>query len=228
MQPYFFPYLGYFQLINSVDKFVIYNNIKFTKKGWINRNRILVNGTDHLISLPLKKDSDFLNIDQRYLSNGWFLERGRMLNRIREAYKNAPYFNQTFDFIEGLLNNSELNLFEFIFSTINQICQKLNIKTEIVISSSIKIDHSLKSADKIIGICKQLNATDYVNSIGGVGLYSKETFAENGLVLKFINSKTTAYLQFNDQFVPKLSIVDVMMFNSQEEIHFQLKQFEFI
>jgi hypothetical protein len=100
MQPYFFPYIGYFQLINYVDEFVIYDNIKYTKKGWINRNRILVNGKDVYISLPLKKDKDSLNVDERFLSDIWIMERKKMLNRIKESYKKAPNFHQVFPIIE--------------------------------------------------------------------------------------------------------------------------------
>ena len=82
MQPYFFPYIGYFQLIKSVDEFVIYDNIQYTKKGWINRNRILVNGTDYLISLPLKKDSDYLNVVDRQLAESWEKDRTKLLTLI--------------------------------------------------------------------------------------------------------------------------------------------------
>ncbi len=78
MQPYFFPYIGYFQLINTVDEFVVYDNIEFTKKGWINRNRILVNGKDEYITLPIKKDSDFLHVKDRFLAETWSKDSAKM------------------------------------------------------------------------------------------------------------------------------------------------------
>lgn len=225
MQPYFFPYIGYFQLIKSVDQFVIYDNIKYTKKGWINRNRILVNGTVQYISLPLKRDSDSLNIDQRVLSGTWDQDRQKILCRIKEAYRKAPYFNQTFEIINEILKKKDLYLFEFLYASIIQICRHLNIETKFVISSSIEIDHELKSTFKIIKICKYLGATDYFNSIGGESLYSKEQFAENGLKLYFIKPKPGDYRQLNNGFISNLSIIDVMMFNSIQEIGLMLTQY---
>ena len=114
MQPYFFPYIGYFQLINSVDKFIIYDNIQYTKKGWINRNRILVNKKDQLITLPVRKDSDYLNIVERELSESWGKDKNKMLNVIKSSYNKAPYFQETFELISKYLNDSEVNLFKFI------------------------------------------------------------------------------------------------------------------
>lgn len=202
MQPYFLPYIGYFQLINAVDVFVLYDNIKYTKKGWINRNRILLNGDADYISLPLKKDSDYLNIDRRFLSDDWDIEKAAILNRIKEAYRKAPYFNLTFEVITAILRNEDTNLFGFLYSSIKQICQYLNISTNIVLSSSISINHSLKSADKIIAICKHLNATKYINATGGQKLYSKGMFLEHGLILDFIQSNPIIYSQFKNQFIP--------------------------
>jgi hypothetical protein len=114
MQPYFFPYIGYFQLVNAVDEFVIYDNIEFTKKGWISRNRILVNGVDTYISLPLKKDSDYLHVKDRYLADTWDIERKKMLNRITESYRKAPYFKETYEVIEKCILYEDRNLFKFI------------------------------------------------------------------------------------------------------------------
>src|SRR5438445_505000 len=100
MQPYFFPYIGYFQLINAVDEFVVYDNIEFTKKGWINRNRILVNGKDAYITIPLKKDSDYLNVNERWLADVWTVERKKLLNRITESYRKAPYYESIYNLAE--------------------------------------------------------------------------------------------------------------------------------
>ena len=137
MQPYFMPYVGYFQLINSVDQFIIYDNIQYTKKGWINRNRILVNGKDQLITLPLKKDSDYLNVMERELSIFWDKDKNKMLNIIKSSYNKAPYFQEAFELISKCLNNPEVNLFRFIYDSIVLINSYLEIKTPIIISSSI-------------------------------------------------------------------------------------------
>jgi hypothetical protein len=228
MQPYFMPYIGYFQLINSVDKFVIYDNIQYTKKGWINRNRILANGKDQLITLPIKKDSDYLNVVERELSESWDKDKSKMLNVIKASYNKAPYFQETFELISKCLNNPEANLFRFIYDSIVLINDHLEIKTPIVISSTIDADHALKSQDKVLSLCKEQNADVYINSIGGVELYDKETFKQNNIKLNFIKSNPIQYKQFNNEFVSWLSIIDVMMFNSKEQIKEYLNNYTLI
>ncbi|WP_309640375.1 WbqC family protein [Flavobacterium sp.] len=218
MQPYWFPYIGYFQLIHAVDTFVIYDNIEYTKKGWINRNRILVNGEAAFLSVPLKKDSDFLNVDQRYLSETYSKDKMKLLSKIKESYQKAPQFQTVFPLVESILNRNEGNLFDFIHHSIQVICGYLDIKTNIVVSSTISIDHNLKAQDKVIAIAKNLSATQYINAIGGVELYSKETFEAHNLQLHFIKSNVIEYQQFDNDFIPWLSVIDVMMFNSKEKI----------
>jgi hypothetical protein len=228
MQPYFFPYIGYFQLINSVDKFIIYDNIQYTKKGWINRNRILVNKKDQLITLPLKKDSDYLNIVERELSESWEIDKNKILNVIKSSYNKAPYFQDTFKLISKCLNNPETNLFKFIYDNIISINNYLEIKTPIVISSTIDIDHTLKSQDKVLSLCKSQNADIYINSIGGTELYDKEIFKNNNIKLNFLKSNSIQYKQFNNEFIPWLSIIDVMMFNSKQQIKEYLNNYTLI
>jgi hypothetical protein len=214
MQPYFFPYIGYFQLIKAVNVFVVYDNIKYTKKGWINRNRILHNGKDVMFSLPLKSGSDYLDVCQRELATDF--NRDKLLNQFREAYLHAPYFEQTLPLVEQIVRYEETNLFRFLHHSITAICEYLGIKTAIRVSSDIAIDHDLKNQDKVLALCEAVGASTYVNAIGGMDLYSKETFRDKGIELKFIKSKPFEYAQFGDAFVPWLSIIDVMMFNSKE------------
>jgi hypothetical protein len=218
MQPYLFPYIGYFQLMNYVDSFVVYDNIEYTKKGWINRNRILVNNSDSLISFPLKKDSDFLYINQRFLSDNWNIEKKNLLNKITGAYKKAQNFSETFAVLEKILNFENTNLFDFTFNSLNELKAHLKINTPFIVSSEIQIDHSLKSESKVIALCKALNASSYINPIGGLDLYNFDNFQEAGLDLSFIKTSNVIYPQFKEPFVPMLSIIDVMMFNSVEKI----------
>lgn len=218
MQPYFFPYIGYFQLINAVDEFVVYDNIEYTKKGWINRNRILVNGQPVFITLPLKRDSDFLHVHQRFLADSWTQDRKKMLNRISDAYRKAPNFNEVFSLAERCVLFKGDNLFEFIYNTIVHVNEYLQIRTPVTVSSSILIDHSLRAAEKVLELCKARKAVEYLNPIGGVGLYNKEYFLQNGIRLQFIKSNDVVYNQFDNDFVPWLSIIDVMMFNTKEQI----------
>ncbi len=216
MQPYFFPYIGYFQLIAAVDQFIVYDNIKYTKKGWINRNRMLQNGKDVMFSLPLKSDSDYLDICQRTVAADF--NRDKLLNQFKGTYRHAPYFEQTFPLVEQIVRYEDTNLFRFLHHSIVKTCEHLGIATEIRISSGIAMDHELKNQDKVLALCEAVGATTYINTIGGMELYSKETFRERGIELKFIRSKPFEYPQFGNEFVPWLSIIDVMMFNPVETI----------
>jgi len=226
MQPYFFPYIGYWQLINTVDVFVVYDNIQYTKKGWFNRNRYLLNGKDNLFSINLINDSDFLNVNERFISPEF--KRKKLLAIFENAYIKAPMINEIFPFICEIINFQEVNLFKYIYNSIINICKLLNINTKIIISSSIDIDHSLTAENKVISICKKLSANTYINSIGGIELYTKEMFKENNLELKFIKPELIDYKQFNNIFIPNLSIIDVMMFNSIENIKLMLNRYELI
>lgn len=228
MQPYFLPYIGYWQLINAVDAFVIYDNIKYTKKGWINRNRILVEGKDYLFTLPIKKDSDYLNVDQRQLSDTFAQDSLKLIRKIESAYEKAPYFQQVMRVVKSCLHYGDRNLFSFIGNSVAQVCEYLGIHTPIVKSSLVRIDDGLKKEYKVEAICNALGATDYVNPIGGIELYDKEDFHLKGLNLMFLKTGDVKYKQFTEQFVPSLSIIDVMMFNSIEAIHDMLNQYELI
>lgn len=222
MQPYLFPYIGYFQLINSVDAFVIYDDIQYTKKGWINRNRILANGKDVYISVPLKKNSDYLHVNQRELSLSWENDKKKLLNKIKASYQNAPYFKTVFPMIENCLNFEDTNLFNFIHHSLQIFCKEVDIQTKFVISSTLKIDEKLKSAEKVEAICKKMNADYYLNPIGGIDLYNKEDFNKNNISLNFLQSGNKTYKQFENEFVPFLSIIDMMMFNGKEEVKYTI------
>lgn len=216
MQPYFLPYIGYYQLIAAVDVFVVYDNIKYTKKGWINRNRMLMNGQDAMFSLPLKKDSDSLDVVQRELAADY--SRERLLNQFKGAYSQAPHFGETFALLERIVLNEECNLFRYIHHALVETCAHLRIDTEIRVSSVIGIDHNLKGQEKVLALCRAVGADTYINAIGGTELYSREEFGSQGVELKFIKSRPFSYGQFGATFVPWLSIIDVLMFNSLDAV----------
>lgn len=222
MQPYFLPYIGYFQLIQAADHFVIYDNIQYTKKGWINRNRILQNGQDEYISLPLRKDSDYLDVVQRSLADNFRQERDNTLRKIKGLYQKAPHFQQVYPLLEHIYDYPDQNLFRFIFHSLRQVCAYLDIRTEMTVSSTLPIDHSLRSEHKVIAICKATHADAYLNPIGGTELYQSDHFRLHDLDLQFIKSTLVEYPQFGKPFVPWLSILDVMMFNPVEHIRQQL------
>jgi hypothetical protein len=214
MQPYFLPYVGYFQLISACDVFVVYDNIEYTKGGWINRNRLLRNGGPALFSLPLKKASDFLDIRDRELSADF--DRVKLLRQIQGAYARAPQFTDVFPLVERIVGYNQQNLFDYIRNSIACVCSYLNIPTKICVSSKIGANHFLKSQDRVIDLCRVLGASTYINAIGGVDLYSREAFRSHGLELKFIRSKPFEYVQWGNSFVSWLSIIDVLMFNQRQ------------
>ncbi len=211
MQPYFLPYIGYFQLLASVDQFIVYDNIKYTKKGWINRNRMLLNGRDAMFSLPLKKGSDLLDVVERELAADF--DRTKLLNQFKGAYGRAAQFESTYPILERIVLHEEANLFRYIHHSIVQLCEHLSIDTDIRISSEMHIDHELKSQDKVLALCKAAGADTYINTIGGIELYAKADFRIQGIDLQFIKTRPFEYAQFGDAFVPWLSILDVLMFN---------------
>ena len=216
MQPYFLPYIGYWQLLGAVDAFVVYDNIKYTKKGWINRNRFLLNGKEALFSLPLCKDSDSLDVNQRYLADSFDCED--LINRFHEAYRKAPEHTAVMPVLEDIIRCPSSNLFDYIRYSIEKVCSYLELKTPVIVSSSIDCDHSLKAAERVQAICKALGADTYINPVGGRELYAKADFERNGFNLKFLQPQLTEYSQLGDSFVPWLSIVDVAMCNSVEQV----------
>lgn len=222
MQPYFLPYIGYFQLISAADIFVVYDNIKYTKKGWMTRNRMLQNGESVTFSLSLKHGSDALDVRDREISVDF--NPDKLLNQISSAYRRAPYFEEVFPLLERIVRHNNYNLFNYLHHSIVSVCDHLDIATEIVVSSSIAVDREIRGQDKVIAICNALGASTYINAIGGVDLYSGDIFKAHGIDLRFIKSNPVEYFQFGNDFVPWLSVVDVLMFNSKNEFKKLIKE----
>ena len=217
MQPYFFPYIGYWQLINSVDQFLVYDDVNYIKNGWINRNNILLNGQKHLITVPLEAASPFLHINQIKILKDK-VKKEKLIKTVEHSYKKAPYYEEIFKiFYETIYHPSE-NISEANFFAIKEISKYLNINTKFILSSKIEKDEILRGQDKVISICKQLNTDTYINAIGGLSLYSKEAFKNAGIELFFIKTEEIKYNQFKNEYVPYLSIIDILMFNDKETI----------
>lgn len=211
MQPYLFPYIGYFQLLNAVDKFVVFDDVNFIKKGWINRNNILVNGQKHLFTVPLKDASQNKLINEIEIAEGDWQEK--FLKTIAQSYKKAEFFDETFALIETIVRSGESFIAKLILRSLCLLKDALKINAEIVPSSEIYNNRELKAQDRILDICKQEKATEYVNPAGGIELYDNRFFYENGVKLFFLKTQSFSYRQFGVEFVPHLSIIDVLMFN---------------
>ena len=225
MQPYLFPYIGYFQLINAVDRFVIFDDVNFINKGWLNRNYVLVNGKANLFTVPLQDSSQNKLIKDILISEDrdW---RSKFLKTIELNYRRAPFFNEIFELIRDTIQNSGDNISKFIYSGLRRINVHLGINTTIIESSSLYLNNGIKQQHRIIDICKKENADRYINLPGGKELYSKEIFNANNIDLKFIESGEIRYKQFDNSFVKSLSIIDVMMFNSKERVNEFLNDYQ--
>ena len=230
MQPYFFPYIGYYQLINAVDVFVVYDNIKYTKKGWINRNRFILNGKEKLFTVPIKSASNALNINQRYVSDDYLKEMKKTLLQIKNSYCKTKFFDEIYPVLEKTfvpdIAYHQNNLFDIIYFSLHLICDLLEINNRMIISSELDINHNLKSERKIIAISKKMGASSYINPIGGKSLYRPKIFEKNKISLKFLETNNIIYRQFSDDFIPNLSIIDVLMFNGIKKTNDMLNQFK--
>ena len=229
MQPYLFPYLGYFQLIKAADKFVVYDDISFIKQGWINRNYILLNGAKHLITIPVQNISSNMHINQTMVSAMPFKWEQKLLNTIIQAYKKAPHFKEVFPMIETVITDSAgKSIAAMAAESMTSVMKYLSVKTELIESSSgYKNDH-LKKEERVIDICKRENASQYINAIGGRDLYSKENFLAKNIKLNFIKHRPFVYQQFLHEFITGLSIIDVMMFNSVGDIAKMLNDYDLV
>lgn len=224
MQPYFFPYIGYWQLLNIVDEFVIYDDVNYIKQGYINRNSILANNHAQVFTLELIGASSNKIINEIEIGNN----RKKILKTIQQNYIKAPFYKDVISLIDEIMNNEEKNLAKFIGYSIFKIAKYLEIDTKILYSSEIRKNSTLKAQDKVLNICINLNANKYINAIGGQELYSKEVFQQNGIDLNFIKTNINKYKQFDNEFVAYLSIIDIMMFNKKIDIKEHLESFELV
>jgi WbqC-like protein family len=219
MQPYLFPYIGYFQLIHTADKFVFYDDVNFIKQGWVNRNRILQASQPIFFTLPVKKISSYTKIcDTKIDVKSFPLWKSKFLKTLQYNYSKAPYFKIAFDVIESVLAIDSLTINDFAKKSVVGILDYIGIITSIIPSSSIYNNQILSAQERVMDICKKENAIHYINVSGGVALYNTSDFENNGIKLSFIKSKVPVYKQFTDTFHSGLSIIDVLMFCSKEQI----------
>ena len=224
MQPYFFPYIGYFQLIQAVDLFIIYDDVNYINRGYVNRNSILVNGVAHQITLALSHASQNKPINKIEIDSN----ANKILKTIEMAYKKSPQFENVFPMLRDVLLTTEKNLAKMLSSSLQVITHYLGLKTKFVLSSTIDKDNTLKSGDKLIEVCRQLGISNYVNSIGGQVLYDKSFFKQRNVDLFFLKTLPFTYKQFNNTFIPNLSIIDLLMFNEKEQLLHALQQYTLI
>lgn len=228
MQPYIFPYIGYFQLVKAVDVFVFYDDVNFIKRGWVNRNNILTNNQSSLFSIPLIKASQNkmisevdLGYDDKWL-NKFYLT-------LEHSYKKAPYYNDVLILIKKVFNKENRTIADLAIASVELTSQYLGLSTKFELSSvSYQLSKGMDKADRLISICKEKGAGSYINPSGGKELYDKPYFQQKGVELFFIANRIGPYKQLNEDFVGGLSIIDVLMFNSVDEANQLLKQYELV
>jgi hypothetical protein len=225
MQPYFLPYIGYFQLMAAADKFVVLDDVNYINRGWINRNRLLLNGAAHTFTIPLRGASQNRLICELELDNtqGW---REKLLRTIRQAYGKAPCFTQASTLIESIINYPSLRLDAFLLNSLREIGRYLSLEVKIAETSSSYNNSHLKGQERILDICRQEQANVYINPIGGADLYDRSRFAEQALSLYFLRSRPIGYAQGKGEHVARLSIMDVLMFNEPAIVRRLLTEFD--
>lgn len=227
MQPYFFPYIGYFQLMNAVDIFILYDDAQYMKGGWINRNRILVNRAPAWLTLPVRSASLKLPINQRhYLLAPDVTDAIKM--RLQTCYLKAPAYDAVYPFLCDLFDYADSNVAAFNANLLIALARKLGVTCRFLSSSSMDNCTDLKGQAKVIDLCRRIGADHYINPIGGLKLYDDAAFSEEGIQLHFLQANPSHYAQFGAEPLPFLSIIDVLMFNSIEQTRTMLDDYRLV
>lgn len=222
MQPYIFPYIGYFHLIEATDKIVFYDDVNYIKRGWINRNRILLNNSDFLFTIPVEKASQNKMINEiKPLIDSNFTDK--FFAQIETAYKKAPHYNTVVEILKQVFSIHYESIADLAINSIISVYNFLDKDIEWSKSSvSSPETKGMDKADRLIQITKNLGYQKYINAIGGQELYQKEYFNTKGVELNFVKSQKIEYQQFNNDFVPWLSIIDILMFNDKNAVNEQI------
>lgn len=230
MQPYFFPYIGYFLLINQADKFIFFDTPQYIRRGWVNRNRILKSKTDiTYITVPVKKssrDTTIMNTEIDY-SNNW---RETILGQLVFYKKLAPNYNNVIDLVKSLLENKVSTISELNIYTTIEICKYLNIDSSFDTFSQMSISlPKINEPDEwALYITKELGYQIYLNPPGGISFFDVNKYTRENIELQFLKATLEPYIQKIGHFESGLSILDIMMFNSEKEIKSMLNNFEVI
>lgn len=227
MQPYFLPYLGYWQLLNFVDRFVIYDNVNFIKGGWINRNRILINGKPSYITIPLHQASQNKLICDISLQSSLAWQT-KMIKSIEYTYRKAPFFSNIFPIIKQIISYKTDNLADFLVHQLKTMAAFLGIRTELIKSSHRYKYPNLTGQDRILDICKREGASAYINLQGGQALYNAAAFRRQDIDLCFIVTQQIPYMQRSAGFVASLSLVDALMEIGAQGVAEQLDKFNLL
>lgn len=231
MQPYFFPYVGYFSLICATDKWVVFDKVQYIKKGWINRNRILKSGFNdwQYVIVPIKKASSKASIyDTKIdLSKDW---KNLILAQLEHYKKRAPYFKQTIEFVNWCFDSDTSHISRLNVEILEKTCEHIGLKFDYQFYSDLNLNiQNVKFPGQwALKISELLEADEYINPLGGEGIFDSKAFQEKGIQLNFITNNMSPYDQKNTAFFEGLSILDLMMFNSNAEINNLISQYKLV
>ena len=224
MQPYFMPYIGYWQLMAAVDTYVVYDDVNYIKGGWVSRNNILMNGKPYMFTITLNGASPNKLFNEITIRDDF----RKFLRMLDYCYAHAPYHAEIMPLMEQICEYENRSLGEFMMNSFQQVLNYLDIDTRLVLSSRIEKDNTLRGSEKVKHICHLLQAETYLNAIGGQELYDKADFKAAGIELRFLQTNTLTYPQQCEPFVPNLSIIDVLMHNGKERTQRLLKEYTLI
>lgn len=222
MQPYFFPYLGYFSLIAATDRWVAYDTPQFPREGWVKRNRVLTMGGSAwkyvgipVVRGPLDTPIHAVRIDSRVDWRGDIL---RNLDYYREH--RAPYYRETLEFLQRTLHAAHDGLSALLVSCLRATCDHVGLPARIEVFSelNLEVEPTETPQDRVVAIARALEATTYVNLPGGKDLYDRRQFALHGIELLFVAPGLPPYDQHRGDFIPGLSIIDALMWNSPGDV----------
>lgn len=227
MQPYFFPYIGYWQLIHAADRFVIYDDVAYIKGGWVNRNRLLINGEPVFVTAPLQQPSSYKRICDTALQHApWW--RDKLIRTVAITYRKAPCFDVVFPLVEQLVRHETAMLSDYLAHQLQTLAAFMGITTEFVLSSRGYQNAQLSGQERVLDICKKEGAGSYLNAQGGQTLYASDAFGHAGIDLRFIVMQPLPYQQSAGSFVPYLSIIDALMAIGPTAIRQHLDAFHLI
>ncbi len=226
MQPYFLPYLGYFQLINAVDKFIFFDDIGFIKQGWIHRNNILLNRKRHRFTLPIQNISSFTSIQTTLISEKPLFWNQKLSSTFRHAYGKAPFFDVVFPLVENILRGAKnRTIADVAIDSIQMVLTYLGIE-KTLLRSAERYDNSLmKLSERVVDICQKEGASGYINAIGGLHFFDTEYFEKSLIKLQFLKPNLRQYTQNTPEFIAGLSILDVLMYNEPSTVKAMLKDY---
>ncbi len=212
MQPYVFPYLGYYQLLHAADRFVCFDDVNFIKKGWINRNRILLNGAAHTFTIPIAGASQNSTIRASIIADdgSW---KPKFLANLTHAYRKAPHFAEVFPLVERMIKDAHGSIADLAEASVRLVVDRAGLPVTIHRSSAIGLPDTLRAQDRIIAVAQHHQASLYINPVNGAHLYEAERFRMAGMELRFLSmdSGLSYPQQGHAGFEPHLSMLDALM-----------------